>query len=110
MNDGVITLLLLSTEDTDYNFLKIGSLGPEIDTVSNAHTRSCPSKPSFQCSLVLLSSSLSYIVFHSCIPDLLSKSPSYNCRCLMSLITLYATICKMGLIKMSSSYSNFKDK
>lgn len=38
MNDGVITLLLLSTEDTDYNFLKIGSLGPEIDTVSNAHT------------------------------------------------------------------------
>ena len=38
MNKRMITPLVLSTKDTDYNFLKIRFLGPEINMISYRHT------------------------------------------------------------------------
>lgn len=38
MNKRMITPLVLSTKDTDYNFLKIRFLAPEINMVSDRQT------------------------------------------------------------------------
>lgn len=44
MNKRMITPLVLSTKDTDYNFLKISFLGSEINMVSDrqTHTHNTP--------------------------------------------------------------------
>ena len=47
MNTRMITSLVLSTKDTDYNFLKIRFWGPEINTVSDRETHTQHTSLSF---------------------------------------------------------------